>query len=138
MLSRQHLKTWFFHEAYQLLDDEKQVTLHQANRHGCTHSGEDAETGSVGDGLLLALLLMFGLLLIFVAAGLLLGMMDRAGCVRADLVDAANVAPLGDDGIGGELAHFELRPLRLILRLWLMVTNGGVLVAWESRAAFFL
>ena len=108
------------------------------NRHSCTHSGEDAEAGSVGNGLVLALLLMFGLLLLIVAAGLLLGMMDRAGCVRADLVDATNVATLGDDGLGGELAHFEFGPLRLIFRLWLMVSNGGVLVAWEYRAAFFL
>ena len=78
VLPRQHFKALFFHEAYQLLDDEKQIALHQANRYGCAYSGEDAEAGSVSDGLFLALLLMFGLLLTIVAASLLLRMMNRA------------------------------------------------------------
>jgi hypothetical protein len=41
VLPRPHLKAVFFHEADQLLDDEKQVTLHQTDRNGCTHSGEN-------------------------------------------------------------------------------------------------
>jgi hypothetical protein len=61
VLPHQQFKAWFFHEAYQLLDDEKLVALQQANRHGCTHCGEDADAGSVGDGLFLALFLVFGL-----------------------------------------------------------------------------
>jgi len=32
VLPRQHLHAILFHRAYQLLDDEEQVTLHQANR----------------------------------------------------------------------------------------------------------
>ena len=67
MLPRKHLNAVFFHEAYQLLDDEKQVVLQQANRHGCTHSDEDAEAGSVCDGLFPALLLLFGFPLLILA-----------------------------------------------------------------------
>ena len=138
MLPRQHLDAVLVHEAYQLLKDEKQVTFHQANRDGCADSGEDAEAGRIGDGLFLALLLLLGLPLLIVAAGWLLRMMDGAGWVGADLVDGANVAAFGDDGLGGELAHLELGPLGLVFRLRLVVPNGGVLVARQYRAAFLL
>ena len=138
MLPRQHLDAVLVHDAYQLLKDEKQVTLHQANRNGGADSGEDTEAGRVGDGLFLALLLLLGLPLLIVAAGLLLRMMDRAGWIGAHLMDGANVAAFGDDGLGGELAHLELRPLGVVLRLRLVVPNRGVLVARQYRAAFFL
>ena len=69
---------------------------------------------------------------------LLLRMMHRAGWIGAHLMDGADVAAFGDDGLGGELAHLELGPLRLFLRLRLVVPNGGVLVARQDRAAFLL
>ena len=124
--------------ADQLLQHEKQVAFHQPHRNGGADGGEDTEAGRVGDGLFLALLLLFGLPLLIVAAGLLLGMMHRAGWIGADLVDGADVAAFGDDGLGGELAHLELGPLRLVLRLRLLVPNGGVLVARQDGAAFLL
>ena len=72
-------------QRYQLLEDEKQVTLHQAHRNGCADGGEDAKAGRVGDGLFLALLLLLGLPFRIVAAGLLLRMMDGAGRIAHTL-----------------------------------------------------
>jgi hypothetical protein len=46
-----------------------------------------------------------------------------------------NVAAFGDDGLGSELAHLELRALRLIFRLRLVVSDGSVLVARKRGAA---
>ena len=79
MVPRQRLDTAFVHQAYQFLKGEKQVTFHQTDSYGGTHSGEDPEAGSVGDSLFLALLLLLGLPLLIIAAGLRLGMLDRAG-----------------------------------------------------------
>jgi hypothetical protein len=84
------------------------------------------------------LLVLFVLPLRIVPAGLLFRMMHRAGGIGADLVDGANVAAFGDDGLGGELAHLELRALRLFFRLRLVVADGNVLVAGERGAAFLL
>jgi hypothetical protein len=56
-------------------------------------------------------------------------MMHRAIRVRTYLVDSADIASLGDDGFGGELALFELGPLGVIFRLRAVIPNGGVLVA---------
>ena len=68
----------------------------------------------------------------------LLRMMDGASGIRADLVHRANLAAFGDDGIGGELAHLELRALGLVVGLRLVVADRGVLVARQYRAAFLL
>src|ERR1035437_5735325 len=121
MLPRQHLKAVLFHDANQLLKNEKQVTLHQANRNGGAHSSKDAEAGCIGNGLILTLLLLLGLPLLIVAVDLRLGMMNRAGWVRADLVNSANVAAFGDDGLGSELAHLILRLFRIVFGLRLIV-----------------
>ena len=64
--------------------------------------------------------------------------MDGASRIGTYLVEGANITALGDDGLGGELAHFELGPLGIVFRLWLVIPNGGVLVAGQYRAAFFL
>jgi len=138
MLPRQCFDAALVHQAYQLLKDEKQVTLHQTDRDSGAHSRENTKAGCVGYGLLLPLLLLLGLPLRIVAAGLRLGMMHRAGWIGTHLVDGANVRAFRDDGLGGELAHFELRPLRVVFRFRLVVPNRGVLVARQYRTAFFL
>jgi hypothetical protein len=53
-------------------------------------------------------------------------------------MNGANVASFGDDGLGSELAHLELGPLRVVFRFRLVVPNRRVLVARQYRAAFFL
>jgi hypothetical protein len=100
----------------------------QANRDSGADGGEDAKPGRVGDGLFLALLLLLGLPLLIVAVGLLLRMMHRAGWIGAHLMDGANIAAFGDDGLGGELASLVLRLLSLLLVLRLFILNGGVLL----------
>jgi hypothetical protein len=52
VLTCQHPHAGLVHDAYQLLKDEAQVTLHEPDGHGSIHSGEKAEAGCVGDGLL--------------------------------------------------------------------------------------
>ncbi len=75
----------------------------------------------------------------FVArAGCLLGMVDGAVGIDADLLNCSHVAAFGDDGLGRVLAHLELRARGLVLRLRLVVANRGVLVARQNRAAFLL
>ena len=54
----------------------------------------------------------------------------------AHFMERAQIATFGDDCVGGELAHLELRPLGLVLGLRFVVPNRGVLVPWEYRAAF--
>ena len=66
----------------------------------------------------------------------LLRVMNGASGIRADFVNGANVAALGNDGIGSELAHLELRALCLVVGLRLVVADRGVLVARQYRAAF--
>jgi len=92
MLPRQRLDAVLVHDAYQLLKNEKQITFQEANGNGGAHSGEDAETGRVGDGLLPALLVLLGLPLLIVTAGWLLRMMDGAGWIGTYLMDGAKVS----------------------------------------------
>ena len=138
MLPRQHLHTVLVHDTYQLLKDEEQVPLHQANGNGGAHSRQDTEAGRGGDGLFLALLVLLGLPLLIVAAGWLLWMMDGAGWIGTYLVDRANVRAFGDDSLCGELAHLELGPLRIVSRFRVVVPNRGLLIARQYRTAFFL
>src|SRR6185437_2953692 len=100
-------------------------------------SSQDAEAGCVSDGLLSALLLLLGLPLL-IAAGLLFRMMDRTSGACADLMYGADIATFGDDGLGSELAHLELGPLRVFLGLWLVVPNRCVLVPWQDTASVLL
>jgi len=64
--------------------------------------------------------------------------MDGAGRIGTYLTDRAHVAAFGDDGLGGKLAHFELRTLRVVFRPGFVVSNRGVLVPWNYSAALLL
>jgi hypothetical protein len=44
-------------------------------------------------------------------------------------MNGADIATLGDDGLGGELAFLELGALSVVLRLRAVIPNCGVLVA---------
>ena len=138
MLPGQHLDAVLIHDADQLLKDEEQVALEETNRDSGTDGSENTEAGRVGDSLFLALLFLFCLPVLIVAAGCLLGMMHRTGWIRAHLMDGANVAAFGDDGLGNELARLVFRPLGLLFILRLLLLNGGVLVTRQYRAAFLL
>src|SRR5271156_5290209 len=131
VLPRQHFKARFVHEDYQLLDDEKQIALHQTDGNGCTHSGEDTNAGRVGDSLFIALLLLVSFPLLIFAVARLLRMMNLARRIRTDLMHGAHVGAFGNDGLGGEFAHLELGPLGLFFGLGLLVSNCGVLVSWK-------
>ena len=58
--------------------------------------------------------------------------------VRAYLVDGADIAALGDDGLGGELTFLELGTLGVVLRLRAVVSNRGVLVPRQNGASLLL
>jgi hypothetical protein len=116
VLPCQHGKTVLIHETGQLLQHEQQVSLHQANGNGGTDCGEDPEARCIGDGLFAALFLLLGLPLL-IAAGWLLRVVNRACGVGAYLLNGADIASFGDDGVGGELARFELGPLRTRLSI---------------------
>ena len=64
-------------------------------------------------------------------AGCLLGMVNGAVGIDADLLDGPHVAAFCDDGVGGELAHTELRARGL-------GADRSVLVARQNRAAILL
>jgi len=51
-------------------------------------------------------------------------------------MDGADAAAFGDDGLGGILAHLELRLLRFFLTGW--IANLGVIVARHNGTTFFL
>ena len=66
---------------------------------------------------------------------LLLRVVDGAFGIGADLVGRALPLAFGNDGLGGVTAGLVLRPLRLVLVLWLLLPDGDVLAARESGAA---
>ena len=86
----------------------------------------------------LTLLLLFCLPFHVVAFLLLLRMVHRAGRIGADLVNGADIATLGDDGVRRELASLELGTLGLFLRFGFFVADSGVLVSRQDLAAFLL
>ena len=86
----------------------------------------------------LTLLLLFCLPFHVVAILLLLRMVHRAGRIGADLVNGADIATLGDDGVRRELANLELGSFGLFLRFWFLVADRGVLVSRQDLAAFLL
>ena len=110
---------------------KQQVAFHQPYRDRRADCRENAQAGCVGDSFLPAPLLLFGLELRIAraCAVCLLRVMHGAGWIGADFVNGSDLAALGDDGIGGELAHLELRALCLVVGLWLIVADRGVLVA---------
>jgi hypothetical protein len=60
--------------------------------------------------------------------------MDGAGGISADPMDFALAVAVCDDGLGGELAHLVLRPLRLLLVLRLLRRDGNVLATRHDEA----
>jgi hypothetical protein len=121
-----------------LYQNESQVPLHQPHRDSIPNRFQNTNAGGVGDGLLLTLLLLFGLPFRLVAILLLLRMVYRASGIRADLVDAADITALGNDGVRGEFAYLELWTFCFLLALRLLIPDGGVLIARENLAAFLL
>jgi hypothetical protein len=55
-------------------------------------------------------------------------MMYRAIHIGTHLVDDAVIATFRDDGVGCVLALFEFGALRLVIGLWEVVSNRGVLL----------
>ena len=70
-----------------------------------------------------------------VALTLLLRVMDWAFGIGADFCGFALLRAFGDDGFGGELAGFVLRPVAFIFVLWLLLPDFDVLVAGNHGTA---
>ena len=70
--------------------------------------------------------------------GLLLGMVNWASRLGADLAKFALVDAVRNDGLGGVLARLELRPFRLLRRVGLLVPDFYVLAARDGLLAFRL
>ena len=64
--------------------------------------------------------------------------MDGASRIGAYLMDSANVAAFGDDGLRSELAHLELRPLGVLLRFRPVVPNRRVFVTRQDLTTVLL
>ena len=120
------------------LGDKEQVALHQADGNRVAGCFQDAKAGCLGDGLFAAALLLLCLECRIRRGPLLAGVVNWAIGIRAHLVNGADVAAFGDDGVGGELAHLELRALGIFLLLGLVVADRGVLVARQNWTAFLL
>lgn len=60
--------------------------------------------------------------------------MDGAFGIGAHLVGRSFTVTFGNDGLGGELAHLVLWPLRLFFCLRLLLLNRRVLAAWQNGA----
>jgi len=111
------------------LGDKEQVALHQADGDRIAGCFQDAKAGRLSDGLLAAALLLLCLECRVRRGPFFTGMVDWAFWIRAHLVNGADVAAFGNDGIGGEPAHLELRALCIFLFWGLVVADRGVLVA---------
>ena len=105
------------HQRGKPLRNKQQIALHQSHGDGGGDGGECTNADGSGNRLLATLLLLLRLELCIVRAGAgwLLRVMHGAGRIGAHLVDGAHIAALGDDGVGGELAHLELRALGLFI-----------------------
>ncbi len=86
--------------------------------------------------LLLLLGLPFGVVYNFLRARL--GMMHRAGWLRAYHTQLAFVHALGDDGFGGVFARLVFRSCCLFFGRGLLRPDFNVLVARQRGAAFLL
>ena len=100
------------------LGDKEQVALHQPDGNRVAGCFQDAKAGCLGDGLFAAALLLLCLECRIRRGPLLAGVVNGAIGIRAHLMNGADVAAFGDDGVGGELAHLELRALGIFLLLW--------------------
>ena len=99
---------------------------------------QDAHSGSVRQCLFSPALVLLGFEAGIGLRGLLLGVMDGAIGLGAYVPQLALVDALGDDGLGGVLARFELRPFRLFRGIGLLRLNLNVLAAGNDLAAFLL
>jgi hypothetical protein len=122
------------------LGNKQEVAFHQPHRDSRANRRENAKAGCIGDGFHPAPLILFGFECSIVRpiAVHLLRVMDGAIGIFAYLMDCADVAAFGDNGVGGKLAHLELGSLSLVVGLWLIVADGDVLVAWQYGTAFLL
>ena len=65
-------------------------------------------------------------------------MVDGASWLRANLPQFALVDAIRDDGFGGVLARFELRPLRLFRGVGLLLSDFDILVARNGLLSLWL
>jgi hypothetical protein len=96
-----------------VLGDKEQVALHQPDGNRIAGCFEDAEAGCLGDGFLVASLLLFCLECRIRRGLLLTGVVDGAFGIGTDGTDFAFLCAFGNDGLGGVLAGFVLRPVAL-------------------------
>jgi hypothetical protein len=99
---------------------------------------QDANSGCVRQCLLAAALLLLRFEAGIGLLCLLLRIVNRAGRLSANLPKFAFVDTIGDDGLGGVLAGFELRPLRLLRRIGLLLPDFDVFVARDGLLALRL
>jgi hypothetical protein len=99
---------------------------------------KDADSGCVRKCFLAAALLLLGLEAGIGLRHLLLGMVNGAGRLGANLPQFALLDAVRHDGLGGVLARFELGPFRLLRRVGLLLANFDVLVARDGLLAFRL
>ena len=119
----------------QTLDNENEVALGEAHRHGGDDGGKDAQAYGVGNRLLAALLLLLGLDALVSGWPLLLRAVDGAFGVGADFANLAFLGAFGDDGLGHGFAGLVLRPIPVLLRVGVLRLDFDVLVAGQGRAA---
>ena len=135
---RDHLQPLFVQQREQLFGNEEKVALHQPDGNGGHDGLQDADSGCVRQCLLAAALLLLGFEAGIGLRRLLLRMVHRAGRLGANLPQFALVDAVRHDGLGGVLARFELRPLRLLRRVGLLLPDFDVLVARDGLLAFRL
>ena len=116
------------------LGDKKQVALHQPDRNGVAGCFQDAEAGCLGDGFLVASLLLFCLECRIRRGLLLTGVVDGAFGIGTDGADFAFLCAFGDDGISVVLACLVLRPVALLFIRRFLGPNLHVLVARQGGA----
>ena len=133
-----HLLPLVVKQGEHLFGDEEQVTLHQSNGNGGDDGLQDAHSGGVRQCLFAAALVLLRFEVGIGLRWLLLRMMHRAIRLGANPPQFSLVDAVRDDGIGGILARFELRPLRLLRGVGLVRPDLDVLAAGNDLAAFLL
>ncbi len=98
----------------------------------------DLHSDCVRKCFLAAALLLLGLEAGIGLRYLLLGMVNGAGRLGANLPQFALLDAVRHDGLGSVLARFELGPSRLLRRVGLLLANFDVLVARDGLLAFRL
>ena len=99
---------------------------------------QDADSGCVGQRFVAAALLLLRLEIGIDLRGLFLGMVYRTSRLGANLPQFAFVDAVRNDGLGRVLACLELRPLRFLRRVGLLLADFDVLVARDDLLTFRL